>query len=135
MADLDELTEDELKPRGVPVDFGGAVIPNPRGIKVSADTDSGVEPTGLPNGVTFQKPNFSGAMPADISNPPRAELIPGMEQPASAKIARPAPAQQAISLRGVKTDTPWSEELPPGVSVPPGTLNLPGQKPAIPGDG
>jgi hypothetical protein len=60
--------------QGAPSDFGGPVLPNPNGIKVSSDTDPGGEPTRLPNGVTLQKQNFSGAMPGDVSNPPQAAL-------------------------------------------------------------
>jgi hypothetical protein len=60
---------------GAPADFGGAVLPNPNGIKVSDDTEPGGEPTRLPDGVTFQKQNFSGAMPGDVSNPPRAAIV------------------------------------------------------------
>lgn len=59
---------------GAPADFGGMVLPNPNGIQVSPDTASGVSPTRLPNGVTFQKQNFSGPMPGDVSNPPHAAL-------------------------------------------------------------
>lgn len=61
-------------PTGAPTDFAGPVLPNPHNIKVSDDTDSGVEPTRLPNGVSFQQQNFTGATPGDISNPPHTQM-------------------------------------------------------------
>ena len=69
-----EAASAQQSPQGAPANFGGPVLPNPNRIKVSDDTDSGVEPTRLPNGVNFQHGNFSGAMPSDMSNPPRAAL-------------------------------------------------------------
>ena len=114
------------------------VLPNPRGIKVSDDTESGVEPTRLPKGVNFHQENSSGAAPLDMSNPPRAEMIPdGLQTASTAKIGRPAPDQEGISLRGVKTDVPKTdaaktEETPPVLSATPAAPNLPDQKPTIP---
>ena len=59
---------------GAPADFGGSVFPNPNGIKVSDDTDSGVEPMRLPNGLSLQGSNWHGQTPFDASNPPAAEM-------------------------------------------------------------
>jgi hypothetical protein len=80
---LRTATEDEteeLAPAasGAPADFAGPVLPNPRGIRVLADTDSGIPVTRLPKNVTFQHQNFIGRPSMDISNPPRAQIIPDL---------------------------------------------------------
>jgi len=65
---------------GAPADFGGPVYSNPNRIQPSDDTDSGIPPTQLPKGVTFQKQNWVWGTPTDTSNPPRADLTgPGMQ--------------------------------------------------------
>jgi hypothetical protein len=61
---------------GAPADFAGPVFPNPNHIRVSSDQDPGGDPTRLPDGVSFQKQNFSGPTPADVSNPPAAQILP-----------------------------------------------------------
>lgn len=80
---LSQLSDEELqqfglmkRPQGAPADFGGPVFPNPDNVKVSADTESGEEPTKLPTGVSFHDENFRGPMPRDVSNPPQAQLLP-----------------------------------------------------------
>lgn len=81
---LSQLSDEELaqlrllpqKPQGAPADFGGAVFPNPDNVRVSDDTESGLEPTRLSAGATFQRDNFAGAMPADVSNPAQAQILP-----------------------------------------------------------
>lgn len=60
---------------GAPADFPGVVIPNPNGLIPRADTDP-PPATRLPNGIAFNRGNFQGRMGANISNPPRAQLIP-----------------------------------------------------------
>lgn len=85
----------QAQPQGAPADFGGPVLPNPNGIQVSADTDPGGEPTRLPNGATFQKQNFSGAMPEDVSNPPQAQVTAPAMQTVGAKFDPALPYQKA----------------------------------------
>jgi hypothetical protein len=70
---------------GAPVDFAGRVFPNSNQVRVSADTESGIEPTQLPAGVSFQRGNFTGAMPTDFSNPPRTEMAAPAMQTIAAK--------------------------------------------------
>lgn len=73
-------TPQPVTTEGAPADFGGMVLPNPRGIRVSADTDSGIPATQLPTGVSFHPQLFQGKIPMDISNPARAEIIPPLER-------------------------------------------------------
>lgn len=63
---------------GAPADFNGPVFPNPTHIQPHADTDPTIPVTRLPEGVTFQKQNFSGTPPMDVSNPAAAEVLPAM---------------------------------------------------------
>lgn len=70
---------------GAPADFSGPVFPNPDGVKVSDDTESGIEPTRLPSGVTLQRQNFTGKMPVDTSVPPAAQITPPALQTIQAK--------------------------------------------------
>jgi hypothetical protein len=96
-AEFAALTQDQLEqlglaePRqGAPLDFGGRVLPNPNGIVVSDDTDSGIPATRLPNGVTFQKQNFTGAATPDVSNPDATQVIPpALETVAATKTGTP----------------------------------------------
>lgn len=60
---------------GAPADFAGPVFSNPDGAKVSDDTESGIAPLRLPNGVSLQHQNFTGRMPADASTPPQAQIV------------------------------------------------------------
>lgn len=70
---------------GAPADFAGPVFSNPDAVKVSDDTESGIEPTRLPTGVTLQKQNFTGRTPGDTSNPAAAQILPGAMQTIGAK--------------------------------------------------
>lgn len=73
------------RPPGAPADFGGAVFPNPDGVKVSEDTESGIEPLRLPTGVSLQHQNFTGPTPADVSNPPQTQIAGPHVQTVQAK--------------------------------------------------
>jgi hypothetical protein len=107
--------------QGAPADFAWPVLPNPNNIKVSDDTDSGVEPTRLPNGVSFQKQNFTGATPGDVSNPPHTQMsttsdwfdqnapkassADWFDQNAPAQTAKPQPSvMQVLTQPTEKTD-------------------------------
>lgn len=126
MAENDPDEQLDEQKRGTPPDFGGPVFPNPRGLQVSPDTASGIPPTRLPKGVSFQHENFSGEMPKDTSNPPAAQLI-----------AHPASTSSPVSVRGVNTSQPTAataatEEQPPAIHSEAAPLNLPAEKPTIP---
>ena len=69
------LEDDE---QGAPANFNGPVFPNPTHIQPRADTDPAIEPTRLPQGVTFQRGNWSGTPQMDISNPAAADVQPEM---------------------------------------------------------
>ena len=64
--------------QGAPANFNGPVFPNPDHIQPHADTDPAIEPTRLPQGVTFQGGNWSGTPQMDISNPAAADVQPEM---------------------------------------------------------
>jgi len=64
--------------QGAPADFSGRVFPNPTHIQPHADTDPAIDPTRLPEGVTFQRGNWSGSPQMDISNPAAADVLPAM---------------------------------------------------------
>jgi KTSC domain len=77
---------------GAPADFNGPVFPNPDHIRPQLDTDPAVPVTRLPNGVSFQKNNFSGAPQMDVSNPAATDVIPAMDRTVGAKMsAQPTP--------------------------------------------
>jgi hypothetical protein len=61
---------------GAPADFGGPVLPNPKGIKVQLDTERPSHPTRLPKGVKFSGDNFKGNVKMDISNPAPNQVEP-----------------------------------------------------------
>ncbi len=63
---------------GAPANFNGPVFPNPTHIQPRADTDPAIDPTRLPNGVTFQRGNWSGTPQMDVSNPAAADVQPEM---------------------------------------------------------
>jgi hypothetical protein len=69
------LDDDE---QGAPANFNGPVFPNPDHIQPRADTDPAIDPTRLPQGVSFQRGNWSGTPPMDISNPAAADVQPEM---------------------------------------------------------
>lgn len=46
--------------QGAPEDFAGPVYPNPNGIKVLPDTDSGIAETRLPKGISLSHGNYTG---------------------------------------------------------------------------
>jgi hypothetical protein len=73
-------TPEQKTTEGAPADFGGMVLPNPRGIRVTSDTDPVIPATQLPTGVSFRPQLFQGKIPMDISNPPRAQIIPPLER-------------------------------------------------------
>ena len=71
--------------QGAPANFNGPVFPNPDHIQPHADTDPAIEPTRLPNGVSFQRGNWSGTPQMDISNPAAADVQPEMGREVGAK--------------------------------------------------
>ena len=64
--------------QGAPANFNGPVFPNPTHIQPRADTDPAIDPTRLPEGVTFQHGNWSGTPQMDVSNPAAADVQPAM---------------------------------------------------------
>ena len=59
---------------GAPTDFGGAVLPNPKGVGVQADTDPPPTP---PTSVDMNNlPTFKGDSTMDTSNPVASQLVP-----------------------------------------------------------
>lgn len=78
---------------GAPADFNGPVFPNPTHIQPHADTDPTIPVTRLPEGVTFQKQNFSGTPPMDVSNPAAAEVLPAMGREVGADFGKKMSAQ------------------------------------------
>ncbi len=79
------------KVEGAPADFGGAIFPNPNHIQPKWDTDPVIEPTRLPNGVSFNHGVFHGNAPMDISNPPAAQILPEFGIPAK-QVDKPKPS-------------------------------------------
>lgn len=82
---------------GAPANFNGPVFPNPDHIQAHLDTDSAIPVTRLPNGVSFQKGNFSGSPQMDVSNPASAEIIPGMGRTIAAQMTPAASAQNSTA--------------------------------------
>lgn len=70
------LKDDEEE--GAPSDFGGVVLPNPNHLRPLLDTESATPATRLPEGVTFQNGNWTGAPQMDMANPAAALIIPGV---------------------------------------------------------
>ena len=64
--------------QGAPANFNGPVFPNPTHIQPRADTDPAIDPTRLPQGVSFQSGNWSGTPQMDVSNPAAADVQPEM---------------------------------------------------------
>ena len=61
---------------GAPVNFNGPVFPNPDNLQPHLDTDPSIPVTRLPTGVSFQKSNWKGTLPMDVSNPAATDVIP-----------------------------------------------------------
>ena len=78
------LDEDDS---GAPTNFNGPVFPNPDHVRPQLDSENNVPVTRLPNGVSFQKGNFSGAPPMDVSNPPATDVIPAMGREVGAQMS------------------------------------------------
>lgn len=116
--DTEAAAFERAQESGAPADFAGPVFPNPDNRVVSADTDSGIPVTRLPNGVEFQRQNFHGQMPRDVSNPATAQILPGQirtvaatstETPQSDWFAQNAPAD-----RDTKDEQDWfAQNAPP----------------------
>ena len=86
------LDEDD---QGAPANFNGPVFPNPDHIQPRADTDPAIDPTRLPEGVTFQHGNWSGTPQMDISNPAAADVQPEMGREVGAKFGPQMSTQPA----------------------------------------
>lgn len=86
------LDEDQ---EGAPANFNGPVFPNPDHIQPRADTDPAIDPTRLPEGVTFQHGNWSGTPQMDISNPAAADVQPEMGREVGAKFGPQMSTQPA----------------------------------------
>lgn len=98
---------------GAPADFGGAVFPNPDGIQVSSDTDSGIPVTRLPSGVTLQHGAWHGATPTDISNPPKAELSTTAAKTSPIDFSKYEAAPAAGKIDFSKYESPSATSEPP----------------------
>ena len=72
---------------GAPADFNGPVFPNPDHVQSRLDTESAIPVTRLPQGVTFNRQNFSGAPQMDVSNPAAADVIPEMGREIGAQMS------------------------------------------------
>jgi hypothetical protein len=75
-----------------PADFGGRVLPNPTHIRPHDDSESTIPITRLPQGVSFNRENWSGTPQMDVSNPLPAEIQPEMGREVGAKMSAAAPA-------------------------------------------
>jgi hypothetical protein len=95
---LDEATE------GAPANFNGPVFPNPDHIRPQLDTEPAIAPTRLPQGVTFQKGNYSSGAKFDASNPLPAEVIPAMGREIGAKMSGTANTDTATAA-----PMPWEK--------------------------
>ena len=108
---------------GAPADFGGQVMPNPKGIKVQSDTeqpDIGQRLSGGAKMNTDLAPH--GGPKMDTSNTPMNEMTPGMEREASARTTplgntgapRPTQMKQLPTIESPMgngtTDVPQSEQ-------------------------
>jgi hypothetical protein len=79
--------------QGAPANFNGPVFPNPTHIQPRADTDAPIDPTRLPEGVSFQRGNWSGTPQMDVSNPAAADVQPEMGREVGAKFGNKMSAQ------------------------------------------
>lgn len=84
------LEEDDA---GAPANFNGPVFPNPTHIQPRADTDAPIDPTRLPEGVSFQRGNWAGTPQMDVSNPAAADIQPEMGREVGAKFGNKMSAQ------------------------------------------
>lgn len=116
-----QQAEQEVK--GAPADFGGPIMPNPKGIKVQSDTDA-PEVDKMTGGAKMSTDN-APLTPAkmDTSNPPHNEMEPGPVQEASAKSPlgaaapastgmKPLPGQAAPAPEATPAQTPAEEQAP-----------------------
>lgn len=71
--------------QGAPADFGGPVLPNPKGIKVSSDTDIPRASQRLSGGASMNTDLSKGSPKMDTSNPPKNEMEGPTVQEASTK--------------------------------------------------
>ena len=101
---------------GAPANFGGRILPNPDHIEPHLDTDSSIPLTRLPNGVSFQKGNFSGAPQMDVSSPPTSEVLPAAARtigadfsPAQSKGQSAVSTVPIISPDGKVGDVPFTQ--------------------------
>ena len=62
-------------------------FPTPTHIQPHCDTDPAIDPTRLPEGVTFQRGNWSGTPQMDISNPAAADVMPAMGREVGTKMS------------------------------------------------
>lgn len=91
--------------QGAPIDFSGPVFPNPNHVQPRLDTDSGIEPTRLPNGVSFNHQNFQGSPQYDISKPDSAEILPPALQTVQAqfggdkRVSTPTTNTETVTMR------------------------------------
>jgi len=128
--------------RGAPADFNGPVFPNPTHIQPRLDTDPAIPPTRLPEGVSFQKGNWSGAPPMDLSNPATADVVPTMGREVGADFSGAKNSDHSVSSTttvpmfspdGTLGDIPYEQMqaaraagAKPGVSIkaPDGSLGV-----------
>lgn len=109
---------------GAPADFNGPVFPNPDHVQPRLDTDSAIPVTRLPQGVTFNQQNFSGAPQMDVSNPAAADVIPAMGREIGTQMsATPTTAQQqdwfAQNAPKTKSSGDWFDQNSPAKTAQP----------------
>ena len=111
-------TEDEIaagqRGQGAPADFSGTVLPNPNGLKVSDDTESGIEPTQLPAGVSFQRQNYSGNPKMDVSNPEMNQMaVPFMQTVGTKSNTQDDPYASIAKPLAANPDDPYASIAKP----------------------
>ena len=90
--EVQEKMEGKAEEHGAPADFGGQVLPNPKGIKVQSDTDRPMqEPQRMSGGATMNPGVYKGGMEMDASNTPKNDMEPGPMREAGAAINVPRP--------------------------------------------
>lgn len=86
-------------PHYAPADFGGPVYTSSTPPIISEDTDPGIPITRMPTGVSLQQGNWHGPMPADVSNPPAAELAqPTLHTVAANMSTQPTPKPSGTTV-------------------------------------
>lgn len=88
------LDEDDS---GAPADFNGPVFPNPNHVAPQLDTDPTIPVTRLPNGVSFNRENFTGTPRMDVSNPAAADVMPAMGREVSAQFGDGSSSDKTVS--------------------------------------